>query len=86
MMDSFKKHDGDLGWCNVQITDLEAAVILPPEAKGLRDRLSGNQFWRSPEAWARGIQNTPSDIYSFAIVVSSFMSRKYDLKILTGKH
>ncbi|KAK4243044.1 kinase-like domain-containing protein [Corynascus novoguineensis] len=68
MMDSFEQNNGDLGWCNVQITDLEAAVILPPKAKGLTDRLSGNHFWRSPEAWARGIQNTPSDIYSFAIV------------------
>ncbi|GAB1319190.1 hypothetical protein MFIFM68171_09400 [Madurella fahalii] len=53
MMDSFKQHDGNLGWCNVQITDLEAAVVLPPKAKGLTDRLSGNHFWRSPEAWAR---------------------------------
>lgn len=71
MMDSFQQDNGELGWGNVQITDLEAAVILPPKAKGLTDRLSGNHFWRSPEAWARGIQNTPSDIYSFAIVVSS---------------
>lgn len=70
MMDSFKGKSGDFGWCNVQITDLESAVILPPKAKGLTDCLSGNHFWRSPEAWARGIQNTPSDIYSFAIVVS----------------
>ncbi|KAI0968255.1 kinase-like protein [Xylaria arbuscula] len=68
MMDSFKQQNGDLEWGNVQITDLEAAVILPPKAKGLTDRLSGNHFWRSPEAWARGIQNTPSDIYSFAVV------------------
>jgi hypothetical protein len=70
-MDSFVHDNGDLGWRNVQITDLEAAIILPPGARGLTDRLSGNHFWRSPEAWARGIQNTPSDIYSFAIVVSS---------------
>ncbi|KAI1752906.1 kinase-like domain-containing protein [Xylaria castorea] len=68
MMDSFKQQNGDLEWGNVQITDLEAAVILPPKAKGLAGRLSGNHFWRSPEAWAKGIQNTPSDIYSFAVV------------------
>ncbi|KAK4115574.1 kinase-like protein [Canariomyces notabilis] len=68
MVNSFHQDNGDLGWCNVQITDLESAVILPPKAKGLTDRLSGNHFWRSPEAWARGIQNTPLDIYSFAIV------------------
>jgi serine/threonine protein kinase len=76
MMDSFKRNNGDLAWRNVQITDLEAAVVLPPKAKGLTDRLSGNHFWRSPEAWARGIQNTPSDIYSFAIVVSSYRELK----------
>jgi hypothetical protein len=70
MMDSCTQDNGDPAWRNVQITDLEAAVVLPPKAKGLTDRLSGNHFWRSPEAWARGIQNTPSDIYSFAIVVS----------------
>ncbi|KAH6623288.1 kinase-like domain-containing protein [Chaetomium tenue] len=68
MMDSLKQDNGDLGWRNVQITDLEAAGVLPPKAKGLTDRLSGNHFWRSPEAWARGIQNTPSDVYSFAVV------------------
>ncbi|KAK4122596.1 kinase-like protein [Parathielavia appendiculata] len=68
MMDSFKQSNGDLGWCNVQVTDLDAAVILPPKAKGLADRLSENHFWRSPEAWVRGTQNTPSDVYSFAIV------------------
>lgn len=53
MMDSFKQRNGDLGWCNVHITYLEGAMILPPGAKGLTDRLSGNHFWRSPEAWAR---------------------------------
>ena len=87
MMDSFQQDNGDFEWCNVQITDLEAAVILPPKAKGLTHRLSGNHFWRSPEAWARGIQNTPSDIYSFAIVVSSSVSRKYTVhELLTGRH
>ncbi|KAI1310604.1 kinase-like protein [Xylaria venustula] len=30
-----------LKWCNVHITDLEAAVILLPTAKGLTDRLQG---------------------------------------------
>ncbi|KAJ8109109.1 hypothetical protein ONZ43_g6228 [Nemania bipapillata] len=67
-MDSFKRQNGDLEWRNVQITDLESAVILPPNTKGFTDELSGNHFWRSPEAWARGLQSTPSDVYSFAIV------------------
>ncbi|KAI1172995.1 kinase-like protein [Nemania sp. FL0916] len=68
MMDSFKQHNGEIGCGNVQITDLEAAVILPSNAKGLTDRLLGNHYWRSPESWAQGLQNTSSDIYSFAIV------------------
>ncbi|KAM7185074.1 hypothetical protein V8F33_012636 [Rhypophila sp. PSN 637] len=68
MMDYFKQHNGELGWRNVQIIDLESAVLLPPDVEGLDRRLSGNHFWRSPEAWARGVQNTPSDVYSFAVV------------------
>ncbi|KAK4208214.1 kinase-like protein [Rhypophila decipiens] len=68
MMDSFKLQKDKMGWSNVQITDLESVVLLPPNVEGLTDRLSGNHFWRSPEAWARGVQNTPSDVYSFAIV------------------
>lgn len=87
MMDSFnKQHSGDLAWRNVQITDLEAAVLLPPDAAGLTDRLSGNHFWRSPDAWARGIQNAPSDIYSFAIVVSFSLDSKHSIQVLTGRH
>ncbi|KAH6847158.1 kinase-like domain-containing protein [Chaetomium sp. MPI-CAGE-AT-0009] len=67
MMDSFPQSDGTIGFRNVQITDLEDAVVLPPGSPGLGKRLSGNQFWRSPEAWARGVQHTPSDIFSFGI-------------------
>ncbi|KAK4244385.1 kinase-like domain-containing protein [Corynascus novoguineensis] len=61
MMDSFKQSDGTIGFKNVQITDLEDAVVLPPDSQGLGKRLSGNQFWRSPEAWARAAQHTPAD-------------------------
>ncbi|KAI5926593.1 kinase-like protein [Camillea tinctor] len=66
-LDSFKQQNGDLGWRNVQIIDLDLAVVIPPKSKGLGDLLTGNHWWRSPEAWARGIQNTPSDIYTFAL-------------------
>ena len=69
MMDSFQQSDGTIGFRNVRITDLEDAVVLPPGSLGLGKRLSGNQFWRSPEAWARAVQNTPADIFSFGIVV-----------------
>ncbi|TIC93992.1 Mitogen-activated protein kinase mpkC [Colletotrichum higginsianum] len=53
---------------NVQVSDLEDAMVIPP-GKNLRDCLRGNQLWRSPESWARARQNTPSDIYSFGVVI-----------------
>jgi hypothetical protein len=70
MMDLLKQSDGTIGFSNVQITDLEDAVALPPGSPGLGKRLSGNQFWRNPEAWARATQHTPADIFSFGITVS----------------
>ncbi|KAH6623738.1 kinase-like domain-containing protein [Chaetomium tenue] len=57
MMDSFQQSDGTIRF----------KELLPPGSPGLTKRLSGNQFWRSPEAWARGVHNTPSDIFSFGI-------------------
>jgi hypothetical protein len=33
-------------------------------------RQAGNWMWRSPEAHAQGPLNKPSDIFSFALVVS----------------
>ncbi|KAM7185878.1 serine/threonine protein kinase [Rhypophila sp. PSN 637] len=52
---------------NVQISDLEDSVLLPP-GKNLSGCLCGNQLWRSPESWARARQNTPSEIFSFGLV------------------
>ncbi|OHF04517.1 calcium/calmodulin dependent protein kinase [Colletotrichum orchidophilum] len=52
---------------SVQVSDLEDAVLLPP-GKNLKGCLCGNQFWRSPESWARARQNTPSDVFSFGVV------------------
>ena len=54
----------------VQLCDLEDSVILP-EGKYLRDGTCGNQFWRSPESWAKAAQGTQSDMFSFGIVVSA---------------
>jgi serine/threonine protein kinase len=84
MMNSFTQSDGTTGFKNVQITDLEDAVVLPPGSPGLGKRLSGNQFWRSPEAWARGAQHTPADIFSFGIVVSVQALSILVAKILTS--
>jgi serine/threonine protein kinase len=52
---------------SVQLSDLENAVLLGP-GKSLKGCLCGNQLWRSPESWARALQNTPSDIFSFGVV------------------
>jgi hypothetical protein len=70
MMDLSRLSDGAVAYKNVQITDLEKAVVLPPGSAGLGTRLSGNRFWGSPEAWARAVQHTPADIFSFGISVS----------------
>ncbi|KAK4204497.1 kinase-like domain-containing protein [Triangularia verruculosa] len=51
---------------SVKISDLEDAVQLEPD-QNLLACLYGNQLWRSPESWLRAEQNTPSDIFSFAI-------------------
>ncbi|GAD92988.1 predicted protein [Paecilomyces variotii No. 5] len=53
---------------NVQISDLEDAVILP-SGKWLRGPLCGNAMWRRPESWCRSRQNYASDVFSFGIVM-----------------
>lgn len=58
----------DIAIKSVQISNLEDAVLLPP-GKNLKGCLCGNQLWRSPESWARARQNTPSDMFSFGVVV-----------------
>ncbi|TQN68173.1 Serine/threonine-protein kinase MST20 [Colletotrichum shisoi] len=53
MVDCEESADGSLNVKRVQITDLEDAVLLGPRGN-LKGSLSGNDFWRSPESWARG--------------------------------
>lgn len=53
----------------VQISDLESAAD-PPPGKSIKGPLLGNHMWRSPEAHVREKVNTPSDVFSFGIVVS----------------
>ena len=52
----------------VQLGDLEDSAHVPP-GSSIRGRQVGNQNWRSPEAHAEGRVNTPSDMFSFGIVV-----------------
>jgi hypothetical protein len=53
----------------VQLGDLEDAAHIPPGSY-MTGKQAGNWMWRSPEAHARGPVNKPSDIFSFALVVS----------------
>ncbi|ODH53694.1 hypothetical protein GX48_00112 [Paracoccidioides brasiliensis] len=53
----------------VQLGDLEDAAHIPPGSHMIGKQV-GNRMWRSPEAHAEGPVNKPSDIFSFALVVS----------------
>ncbi|KAI1865297.1 uncharacterized protein JN550_008345 [Neoarthrinium moseri] len=64
----------------VQISDLEDAVRLPP-GKNIGGCVCGNQLWRSPESWAGARQNTPSDIFSFGLVVIYVMLNDMVLRV-----
>lgn len=63
-----KNSAGQISVQEVQISDLEDTVIVPP-GKWLRGPLCGNAIWRSPESWCRSRQNQASDVFSFAIMV-----------------
>lgn len=55
----------------VQLTDLENAAYLP-KGRCIKGMLAGNDNWRSPEAHFKAELNTPTDIFSFGIVVCAF--------------
>lgn len=74
--------DGSITVQRVQLADLEDAAYLPPDTAVI-GKQAGNQMWRSPEAHACGPIHKPSDIFSFAIVVSCyapFNCDEHDLK------
>lgn len=56
---------------SVQIIDLENAAYLP-KGRCIKGMLAGNDNWRSPEAHFKGELNKPTDIFSFAAVVSTW--------------
>jgi serine/threonine protein kinase len=68
MMDVDLDSDGFFKVKDVQIADLEDAVMLGPDG-ALAGCLCGHDFWRSPEAWARARQDLSSDVFSLGIVV-----------------
>ena len=70
IMLDWTEEDGNIAVQNVQIADIEDAVCVPDRCN-VTGRQFGNWMWRSPEAHASGHCNKPTDIYSFAIVVSA---------------
>jgi hypothetical protein len=68
LVDYEESAEGGVIIINVQISDLEDTVIVPP-GKWLRGPLCGNAIWRSAESWCRSRQNQASDVFSFGIVV-----------------
>ncbi|QVM09325.1 hypothetical protein D8B26_003988 [Coccidioides posadasii str. Silveira] len=68
LVDYDESAEGHVSIKNVQISDLEDTVIVPP-GKWLRGPLCGNAIWRSPESWCRSRQNQASDVFSFGIVM-----------------
>jgi serine/threonine protein kinase len=53
----------------VKVADIENAAYVP-ENYAIGGRQVGNWMWRSPEAHASAQVDTPSDIFSFGLVVS----------------
>lgn len=65
---------GSLSIKRVQIIDLEDSFALGPRGYLMNGRF-GNEFWRSPESWALGLQTTSSDVFSFGITVRILVLR-----------
>jgi hypothetical protein len=64
----------------VQLGDLEDAAHIPPGSHMI-GKQTGNWMWKSPEAHAQGPVNKPSDIFSFALVVSFCAYTIWDFEI-----
>lgn len=61
--------DGTIKVERAQIGDLEMGSMIPP-GLNVRGARLGNPMWRSPESHAAARINTPSDVFSFGLVVS----------------
>lgn len=65
----WKDQSGEITVEQVQVADIEDAAYVP-EGSVLKGRQFGNWMWRSPEAHASAEMHTPSDMFSFGLVVS----------------
>ena len=64
-----QEQTGDITVEQVQLADIEDAAYVP-EGSVIKGRQVGNWMWRSPEAHASAAVHTPSDMFSFGLVVS----------------
>lgn len=75
-----------------QLTDIEDGAHVPPD-EVLFGNPVGNYMWRSPETSIEGPIQTPTDMFSFALVVSFPLFRripysselKSSMKMTVGK-
>ncbi|EGD97506.1 CMGC/CDK protein kinase [Trichophyton tonsurans CBS 112818] len=67
-----QKDDGSI--TDVRLGDIEDAAIVPPGC-GISGRQMGNWMWRSPESHAEGPMTSPSDIFSFVVVLCTSLTR-----------
>jgi serine/threonine protein kinase len=66
--------NGDVVIKQVKIADIEDAAYVP-KGRVISGRQFGNWMWRSPEAHASANVHTPSDIFSFGLVVSRLVRK-----------
>ena len=67
----WKDKGGETTVEQVQVADIEDAAYVP-QGCVIKGRQVGNWMWRSPEAHASTEVHTPSDMFSFGLVVSLF--------------
>jgi serine/threonine protein kinase len=65
----WKDQGGEITVEQVQVADIEDAAYVPQDST-IKGRQVGNWMWRSPEAHASAEVHTPSDMFSFGLVVS----------------
>jgi serine/threonine protein kinase len=65
----WKDQGGEIIVEQVQVADIEDAAYVPEDCV-IKGRQVGNWMWRSPEAHASAEVQTPSDMFSFGLVVS----------------
>ncbi|KAF2254365.1 kinase-like protein [Trematosphaeria pertusa] len=69
----WKDQGGEITVEQVQVADIEDAAYVPKDCV-IKGRQVGNWMWRSPEAHASAEVHTPSDMFSFGLVLTTHPS------------